>query len=335
GSVNVSDLKNKSFLLNKGNSIEVRNDGISYPMPLKNLPPNLDSSIQDRKLIALKEIYSEISKEEVIKRAQMEIQSAEYQTRKTAIDAYGYRVRMEEYIIRPNDNQFKYVVLNSRENRFDFGKILFTFNTTLPKDLSQVTSNMMEYYGKLPPSIYLTDINSVISNTIDKVVEDGSGGKMIPDNPSNPTKWTHFFSNYSFYAAGKNEANENGGRGRLLWSFNDINNNGKYESHEFSYLGGQKPTSYTSYPYGEDVFYSVSHNNYIDGSWIKATDFVIFDDGKIATTSDFKLKPNEDKSSFLDKLNFERVYESSMFSDKIDLIFSAKLLKDIGIINIK
>lgn len=335
GTVNVSDNKGRSFLLNGGNIIDITVDGIGYPIPSKNSPPNLDSNLSDKKMIALKEIYGEISKEEVIKRAQMEIQSAEYQTRKTAIDVYGYRVRMEEYVIRPASNQFKYVVLNTRQNRFDFGKILFTFNTTLPDDLSKVTTNMREYYGNSAPQIYLTEMNSIVSNTVDKVTEEASGGRMIPDNPLNPTKWTHFFSNYSFYAAGKNEVNENGGRGKLLWSFNDLNNDGKYQSNEYTFLGGQKPTSHISYPYGENVLYSVIRNDYSDGTWIAVADFIVFDNGKIASLNDFKLSDEETKSDFIDKLNFERVYTSSMFSDKIDLIFSAKLLKDIGIINLK
>ncbi|MGC9070175.1 MAG: FecR family protein [Elusimicrobiales bacterium] len=335
GSVSVFDFKNRSFMLNKGNMIEVKGEGIGYPVPLKNPPPNLETSSPDRRSMFQKEIYSEISKDEVIKRAQTEIQSAEYQSRKTAIDAYGYRVRLEEYITRPSSNQFKYVVLNTREKRFDFGKILFTFNTALPKDLTSVTSTMNEYYGRSAPSIYLTEINSIISNTVDKVTEEGSGGRMIPDDPVNPTKWTHFFQNYSFYAAGKNEGNENGGRGRMLWSFNDLNNNGKYDSNEFSYWAGQKPSSYISYPMGENVFHSVQRDDYADGTWIRVDDFVLFDNGKIVSSSDLSVKANEEKSSVIDRLNFERVYNSSMFSDKIDIVFSAKLLKDVGIINVK
>ncbi len=244
---------------------------------------------------------------------------------------------MEEYVTRPQPNQFKYVVLNTRENRFDFGKILFTFNDTLPKDLSQVTKNLSVYYGNSAPSIYLTEINSIISNTVDKVTEEGSGGKMIANDPQNPTKWTHFFTNYSFYAAGKNESGENDGKGRLLWSFSDTNNNGKYDSNEFSYLGGIKPSYELRYPDGENVLHSIAKNTYSDpnNTWISVEDFVIFDDGKVASFDGLKLKPGEDKNSFIDKLNFERVYNSSLFSDKIDLVFSAKLLKDVGIISIK
>lgn len=325
GSVEVKDLKNKSFIVRKDEFVEVGRDGIKRPMKNSNPPSDLNSSLNP-KILAKKEIYSEISKDEVIKRSQTEIQSAEYQNRKTAVDAFGYRVRMEEYVIRPSDNQFKYVVLNTRENRFDFGKILFTFNTALPSDLSQVTRNMMSYYGSSAPSIYLTEINSVMSNTVDKVTEEGTGGYMKPDNPLNPSVWTHQFTDYSFYAAGKNESNENGGKGRLLWSYS----NGSY-----SYLGGIRPESLTLSPEGENILHNYSKNTYVDGTWISSDDYVIFDNGKVASISDFYLKPSEDKDSFIDKLNFQRVYKSSMFDDKIDLVFSAKLLKDIGILSIK
>jgi len=324
GSVEVKDNRDKSFTVRKGEFALVDNQGIQRPGPNHNPPSNLESSLS-QKMMAKKEIYSEISKEEVMKRAQAEMQSAEYQNRKTSIDAFGYRVRMEEYVTRPTEKQFKYVVLNTRENRFDFGKILFTFNDTLPRDLSSVTKNMMEYYGNVKPSIYLTGINSVISNTVDKVTEEGTGGDMKADNPDNPSVWTHTFSDYSFYAAGKNESNENDGKGRLLWSYS----NGNY-----TYLGGVKPESIKLNPDGDDVLHNYSKNTYTDGTWISADDYIVFDSGKVATLSDFSLKSGEDKNSFIDKLNFERVYKSSLFSDKIDLIFSAKLLKDIGIINI-
>ena len=205
GSVDVKDNKNKSFIVRRGEFINVGRDGIIHTPQKNTQPPQSLESHLSNKMLMQKEIYTEISKEQVIKKAQAEMQMAEYQNRKTAIDAFGYRVRMEEYVIRPSANQFKYVVLNTRQNRFDFGKILFTFNKELPSDLSFVTKDMMVYYGSNAPDIYLTEINSVISNTVDKVTEEASGGYMNPDDVSNPSVWTHQFRDYSFYAAGKNE----------------------------------------------------------------------------------------------------------------------------------
>lgn len=335
GSVDVSDFKNKRFMVNKGEYIEINKGGIKPPLPNPDPPQNLNTTLADHIMLAKKEIYSEISKEDVIKKSQAELQMAEYQNKKTAVDAYGYRVRMEEYVIRTRPDQFKYVVLNLRENRFDFGKILFTFNAALPKDLSEVTKTMMTYYGSNPPPIYLTDINSIISNTVDKVTEEATGGRMVPDNPQNPQVYTHIFSNYSFYLAGPDQSSENGGKGRFFWGYSDINNNGIIETNEYSYLGNTKPQIELNYPDGNNFLHSIARNTYSDGSWVSLTDSVIFDNGKVASYSDFKLKEGEDKSSFLDKLNFERVYNSSLFSDKIDLVFSAKLLKDVGLINIR
>ena len=53
----------------------------------------------------------------------------------------------------------------------------------LPADLSLATRNMLTASGSARPLWELTDINSIMSNTIDKVTEDASGGKMIAGRP--------------------------------------------------------------------------------------------------------------------------------------------------------
>ncbi len=355
GSVAAGDSRGREILVRKGEMIEVGKDGLGEKMENKNPPQEMASSIGDKKEAARKELYSEISKDAVIKQAQAEMQSAEYQNRKTAIDAYGLRVRMEEYIVRPADNQFKYVVLNTRKDSFNFGKILFTFNSPLPEDLSMATKNMLYYEGSSAPQWYLTEMNSVISNTYDKVTEDASGGKMIADNASAPSYWTHFFSNYGVYFAGPAEGAENGGLGRLLWKYSDSNNNNIADSGEFVFLGNRTVTSVTSIssyqkqynfndgssmiatrinPSGDDVFDNIVRNEYSDGTWINTRDYLLFDDGKIASAGDFASSiGGVSRSDIADRLNFERVYESSLFQGrKIDLEFSAKLLKDAGLI---
>ncbi|GAB4028247.1 MAG: hypothetical protein Fur0012_00150 [Elusimicrobiota bacterium] len=356
GSVLAGDSKGKEVLLRSGEMIEVGRDGLGERLPNPNPPQEMGASLNDRKAAARKELYSEISKESVIKQAQAEMQAAEYQNRKTAIDAYGLRVRMEEYIVRPSDNQFKYVVLNTRKDSFNFGKILFTFNSALPQDLTLATKNMLSYEGSSAPQLYLTEMNSVISNTSDKVTEDASGGKMVPDNASSPETWIHFFSDYGVYVAGPAQASENGGLGRLLWKYSDSNNNNTADSGEFTFLGGRTVTGVTaisSYqtkydfndgssmiatrinPSGDGVFDNVVRNEYSDGTWINTRDYLLFDDGKIASYSDFSSSSpgSVSKADISERLNFERVYESSLFSGrKIDLEFSAKLLKDAGLL---
>lgn len=356
GSVLAGDSKGRESLVKRGEFLEVSRDGgLNRPRNNPNPPQNMDSSLGDRKMIARKEIYTEISKEDVIKQAQSEMQMSEYQNRKVAVDAFGRRVRMEEYIIRPADDQFKYVALNQREGGFNFGKMLFTFNAALPDDLTLATANMLASDGASAPAWYLTAMNSVISNTLDKVTEDASGGHMVADNPSNPSGWEHFFTDYSVYFAGPSQGSENGDLGRLLWGYSDANNNNAAESGEFLFLGNRTVTATTAIsdnqtrytfsdgstmlstslnPSGDGVFDNIISNEYSDGAWISARDFVLFDNGKIVSTGDFASGiGGATKSEITDKLNFERVYTSSLFEGReIDLEFSAKLLKDAGVL---
>ncbi|MCK5357614.1 MAG: FecR domain-containing protein, partial [Elusimicrobiales bacterium] len=198
GSVMTGDASGKSVLVKPGEVVSVNAKGLGKVKKNPAGPASMESAIGEAKLLAKKELYNEISKESVLKAAQAEMQSAEYKARKVAIDAYGYRVRMEEYVIRPQTDQFKYVVLNSRDDRFDFGKMIFTFNKDLPKDLSLATENMISSTADAAPEWYLTDMNSIMSNTQDKVTENATGGAMVESSD----QWSLVFNEYSFYAAG-------------------------------------------------------------------------------------------------------------------------------------
>ena len=335
GSVLTGDSRGNSSLVREGQFSEIPNGGrMGDPEDNPNEPGDMNSSLGDARQIARAEIYGEISKEDVLAMAQEEMQSAEYQSRKVAIDAFGRRVRMEEYTIRPAADQFKYVVLNTRGDRFDFGKILFTFNTALPDDLSKATLTMLSSPGSVPPEWYLTDMNSVMSNTRDKVTEDASGGVMAYNGSLTGPRNNLVFGNYSFYAAGPAEANDNGGLGKLLWAKTNYNVPLNTES-SIAYLGGSAPLLESSNPSGDSVFHNVTKNTYSDGTWIGAQDFVLFNDGSILTTGDFSsgLSAGNSLDAITDKLNFQRVYTSSLFGGRtIDVMYSAKLLKEIGLL---
>jgi len=338
GSVLTGDSKGNSALVREGQFSDIPNGGrMRDPGDNPNDPSDMNSSIGVPSQIARNEIYNEISKEDVIARAQEELQSAEYQLNKTAVDAFGKRVRMEEYTIRPEANQFKYVVLNTRGDRFDFGKILFTFNAALPADLSQATANMITSPGSAAPQWYLTSMNSVVSNTQDKVTEDGSGGSMVYNGSVSNPAYDLVFNNYSFYAAGPNEANDNGGLGKWIWTKGNYNV-ATAAVGSLSYLGQPTaPVLDASNPSGDDVFETFTKNTFADtpNTWIAAHDFVLFDNGKILSTGDFgaSLGAGDTVDQITDRLNFERVYTSSLFGGRtIDLMYSAKLLKDAGLL---
>ncbi|MBI4352159.1 MAG: FecR domain-containing protein [Elusimicrobia bacterium] len=335
GSVLTGDSRGNSSLVREGQFSEIPSGGkMKDPGDNPNEPSDMNSSIGDARQAARAEIYGEISKEDVLARAQEEMQSAEYQNRKVAIDAFGNRVRMEEYTIRPAADQFKYVVLNTRADRFDFGKILFTFNTDLPEDLSQATLTMLSSPGTTAPEWQLTAMNSVMSNTADKVTEDAGGGAMVYNGSLTDPRFNLVFGNYSFYAAGPAEANDNGGLGKLLWT--KTNYNVPLNTHgSISYLGGSAPVADGSFPSGEDVFHTFAKNTYGDGTWIAAQDFVLFNDGDLLSTGDFSggLGAGDTVDEITDKLNFQRIYTSSLFSGRtINVMYSAKLLKEIGLL---
>ena len=342
GSVLTGDSQGNSSLVKEGQFSEIPNGGkMREPGQNPNEPGDMNSSLGDARQIARAEIYGEISKEDVLARAQEEMQSAEYQNRKTAIDAFGNRVRMEEYTIRPADNQFKYVVLNTRANRFDFGKILFTFNTALPADLSQATANMITSPGSTPPAWYLTEMNSVMSNTLDKVTEDASAGAMVSNGSLTNPAYNLVFGNYSFYAAGPDTLltapGDSAEMGKWIWTKSGYNVATNVTA-SLAYLGQPTaPVLTADLPSGSDVFHTYTKNTFGDvgGTWIAASDYVLFDDGKILSAGDFGagLGGGETVDQITDRLNFQRVYTSSLFSGRtIDVMYSAKLLKDAGLL---
>jgi hypothetical protein len=299
---------------------------------------------------ARQEIFQEITREAVIARAADEIRLAEYENGKTAIDATGSRVRMEEYIVRSHPNEFKYVVLNERQDRFDFGKIIFTFNDTLPDDLALATRTMFQSNGSTAPRWYLTDMLSVMSNTVDQVNEEATGGQMYPDNPVFPHSWTLGFSEYTFsvnttpwwrYA----DANHNGIRdageityyniatGQPIRFANDFQYDDALQKYYFENNGERTYFTEFTAPDGPDAFHFLKQNNYSTTQWIAAEDLTIDDSGKVVTVKVLSGTTADDIRDAMYRSNFERIYTASVFQGrKIDLVYSAKLLVDAGIL---
>ncbi|MDE2291375.1 MAG: FecR domain-containing protein, partial [Elusimicrobia bacterium] len=167
GLLGVQDHKGNEILLHPGQTVGVGLNGIGRPETLKAQKSANSTSERD----ALKnEVGLQMSKEQVLAAAAEEIKQAVYQQGKVMTDVNGYRVRLEEYILRPAPNQFKFVTLNERQGRFDYFFRTGTFNTTLPDDLSTALK-------QLPGCIstacqyYLTGYETGYSNTQDTVDE--------------------------------------------------------------------------------------------------------------------------------------------------------------------
>ena len=115
----------------------------------------------------------------IIAQAAEESRNADYQVGKTMMDVDGKRVRIEEYIMRPAADQFKLVVLNHRDSRFDYFTYKGTFNKDLPADLSVALKEVGGKLGATAPDYYLTGYEMVMSNTKDNITDTASGGHLV------------------------------------------------------------------------------------------------------------------------------------------------------------
>jgi len=121
----------------------------------------------------LNEVRMDMTKEQVQAAAATEIKNAEYEQGKTMMDYFGKRVRIEEYIVRPQSDQFKFVALNERDSRFDYFTWLATFNKPLPPDLSVANQSAFAKPDNQSfdsaPEYWVKRHDCAVSNTVDKV----------------------------------------------------------------------------------------------------------------------------------------------------------------------
>lgn len=145
------------------------------------------------------EVSLDMNRIQVIASAAMERRLADYQEGKSLINAEGQRVRLEEYIVRPQPNQFKFVVLDETgQSQLSYFYYLGTFNKALPANLSLALSGLSGTLGSTAPQYYLTAYDMGQSNTIDSIHDSATGGHLVDitvnaqgnyvlTDPTNPT----------------------------------------------------------------------------------------------------------------------------------------------------
>ncbi len=183
GQVGVSKLGDMAdeIIVNPGESLKFGAEGeIGDPVRSGAIPLN-NSDVRV-------EVQNDKVKDAVIALAAEESKNADYQTGKSVIDVDGRRVRIEEYITRPAADQFKLVSLNERDTRFDYFTYTGTFNKNLPEDLSVA---LKDVGGKLnsQPDYFLKSYEMLMSNTVDKVTDTGSGGHLVKIELKNDGKY--------------------------------------------------------------------------------------------------------------------------------------------------
>jgi len=81
-------------------------------------------------------------------------------------DIHGNRVRVQQFITRPESNQVKFTAVTKRKNRLDYMWFLQEFNGDLPKDIKGIAFRC--YWGT-EPQIYPVKQTKYISNSQDSI----------------------------------------------------------------------------------------------------------------------------------------------------------------------
>lgn len=250
---------------------------------------------EETKEVLIPEVRMDMTKEQVQRAAAEEIKLAEYQQGKSIIDVFGNRVRIEEYIVRKNmqPNQFKMVVLNEREKRFDYLTWIATFNQNLPEDLSVATKWLSWQKGEMPPEYYLSSSYMGISNTVDKVEWEMQGSIVAENN--------------------------------LYKYIQDITS---FKINNIEKLSLLPDSIEKSYPMGKNYAAEQYSIIFKDNSWAKETYYWIDDAGKVPSKLDYIANG---LLSYSQQLVFE-ASEFEGPEKKIDLVVEPKIFVDSGLI---
>ncbi len=133
----------------------------------------------------MREVGLDLHRESIESKAAFDLQSSQYEESKTLIDAFGQRVRLEEYVTRPSPESFKYVVLNHRDNRLDQGYFEVVANKSLPQNLEDA-GNLWFSQGDTKPEFYAVKQRFYMTNSNDSVLAialDGDSRRMTFQKP--------------------------------------------------------------------------------------------------------------------------------------------------------
>ncbi len=360
GSLAVSDNYGNQRLLEPGYSVDVGANGIGEMQnPVQRSQQRLDNLRDNLR----REVGLNMSKEAVLSAAADEIRVAEYQQGKVMMDVSGQRVRLEQYIMRPADNQFKLVSLNERADRFDYYYYLGTFNSALPADLSVALRQMGGCVGSAC-QYSMTGYEVGRSNTIDTILESATGGHMVNVNTNadltdditsyfdtslntfvklNPGDafYKTFYDNYSIkyndttFLMWSPVSGAGTVSSYLTGTANGVN---KYYITDSGALGAANagsPVLNSDLTPDGDLMHDKIKLTYGTGQyWEQYDNYMVDDRGRVATLSDFEnMRSGNNYTETMLRWNFEQVITSSVFEGrKIDLVLEPKTLIQSGLL---
>jgi hypothetical protein len=330
-----NDFIDKEILLNTNEVIHLLPQML--PEEPKELPPEerlleQETKLQEKKFTTSTEVSMDMTKEQVQAAAAEEIKLAEFQQGKALVDAFGNRVRIEEYIVRPKEEQFKMVVLNERQNRFDYFIWKCTFNKKLPSDLSAAMKWVGWRSGTSKPEYYLTATESAASNTVDKAEWGYTDGHVV-----NATNGYELLFDRYYFKLNNLE--------KIIYEPKPGSTSASSKSDLVFYVNGDRkePITYDDFwktdGWCEKNVESTERGYaFRDGSY-KEEYFIIDNDGKEATQEEVNRMYDIFTGKFIKdellKWNFEIVLSSPEFKGpekKINLVVEPKIYIDAGII---
>jgi hypothetical protein len=359
GLLAVDDNHGRQVLIHPNESIRVETLGLGASRRTASRRQLLRQRFRN---VVRREIAMDFSRRRIQASAVRQLRLDDYQQGKTVINAFGQTVRVEEYIVRPEPNQFNLVVLNSSKAGFDYFSYLGTFNTTLPTDLSLALSELPGTVGA-PPEYYLTSFQTKQSNTVDSLVEMANGGHPVNvnDNPSsdptevvtsyfNPTLnayvsvpsgtafYRTLFDNEGFYVDGNLKSGWSGsglqtyssGYGALSPTLATTQDPITGETLATALSPLESTTSTIPNP---DQIHQVVYSSYLDGTFIQWDNYIENNQGQVATAGDFSSTSGTSFTQQLLNFNYEQVITASEFGGRsIDLVVAPKILVQSGLI---
>jgi hypothetical protein len=170
GHLEVSDKDGHSAVVTSEETVAIGPHGLEKPKMVSLLDERAQPAA--RPMMVRMELANDATRGMLEDLRTRDLKANEAQLGKDAIDAFGRRVRVEEYLLRPASNQFKVLFLAEREKRFDWGHFIETFNSSIPDDITQVGPIVSgTFLSKTSPSNWLTNVEFFATNTVDSIKE--------------------------------------------------------------------------------------------------------------------------------------------------------------------
>ncbi len=172
GLVEVDDSKGKMAVVSSEERIHVGMDGMSMPETIALTDKR--AGLAARPYAVRQETAKERTRTMMEELRNRELKANEAQLGKDSIDAFGKRVRLEEYLLRPTDSEFKLLFLSKRADAgtLDWGSLDEKFYAKIPDDISQVGEIISGMYlSKTAPTNWMTNFEVYLTNTVDSIKE--------------------------------------------------------------------------------------------------------------------------------------------------------------------